>query len=585
MGVIPHALYSDLLKDLSDSVGESVAMKIASGQTDWPEITFRERAASSIYQSLLKKFESGLNDETKRKALDKFLKVDSTCRDWVMRVDENFGDDLLLGEFRNLLWRFWHRGLNPLVDHDFDVLNNGGVGPGSGVGSPGGDFYTKLFSSDLTHTRPDLYFWYKRYIRSWPEWCNAENVRVNDRGSAKIVEGNRLDFVPKNDDISRSICVEPVLNMFYQLGFGHIISSRIEELWGVNLKVQQFKNRELARKGSWDQSFATIDLSSASDSISMEMLRCFLPRDFFRFLERYRSPTSLLPDGKRHVLNMVSTMGNGFTFPLQTMIFTCVVLSAMRLDELAPIYPRGRSEGNFGVNGDDIVIPTRIFGKVTRLLHLLGFTLNADKTFVEGPFRESCGGDYFQGRNLRGVYIKRLHGPQDSFSVVNQLNLFSTRTGILLPRLVKRLLKGCPFLLVPRWENDDSGVKVPFSVARKHIRVDRDTQSILYFALTPDSPPCIRVADSALFIPDSFKPRIFNLPGLYLSFLQGSVNSNTIPLIPKEVRYRRKPRVAPNWDFAFKGDLLEGNAMTIQLFQGWFDWSRWETVAYLNLFG
>jgi hypothetical protein len=530
-----------------------------------------------------------MTSETQRKALFKFEQVNSACENW--KLDERtfrFGDDFLLGEVRNFIYRFWFRNGQPLVDHPFQFLEKGAVGPGAAIGSPGGDFYSKLFDSRLSATSSSLYFWYRNYSRSIAEWSSAELTRKLEHGDPQIVEGNRLSFVPKNDDISRSICTEPVLNMYFQLGFGSILSSRLEEIWGINLKTQQFKNRELARLGSWTGQFSTIDLSSASDSISLQMLRWLLPPDFLRWLEFMRSPTSKLPDGRRVCLNMVSTMGNGYTFPLQTLIFTAVVMSAFRMDELAPIYPRGSSQGNFAVNGDDIVVPTRVTEKVLRLLHLLGFTVNSDKTFVEGPFRESCGGDYFEGRNLRGVFVKRLKDPQDLYSVINQLNLFSTRTGILLPRAVQYLLSKVRFLPVPVWESDDAGIKMPYSVARRFVGYCKDTQSTLYYAWTPTPPPSIRIGDWVLFTPRGFKRREFNSSGLFLSVLQGSVNSNSIPLIPKLVRYKRKPRIAPNWDtpITVTGDSFpEGSdTMTIRLFSGRFAWSRWETATYLNLF-
>lgn len=594
MGIHPHALYSTLHDDLALAIGKTDADSIRDGYTDWPGISPRSRAASSLWSSLFKKLKTGMTEETKAKALAKFLQVNSACSNW-RRVEEQFGDDFLLGEFKRLIWEFWHLpGCIPLVDHDYDILKRGEVGPGASISSPGGDFYTKFFSSRLSATSRVLYDTYRRYIRSFPEWSNAESVRLLQEGEPDIVDSNRLSFVPKNDDISRSICTEPVLNMLYQLGFGNILLERLQNLWGINLKVQQFKNRELARKGSLFGSFATIDLSSASDSISLRMLEEFLPPDFLRWLVKFRCPKSRLPDGTLVDLKMISTMGNGYTFPLQSVIFSAVVLSAMRMDGLAPVFPHGVSEGNFGVNGDDIVVPTRIAAKVLRLLHLLGFQPNRDKTFVEGPFRESCGGDYYLGSNIRGVFIKRLTRPQDLYAVVNQLNLFSTRTGILLSKTVQLLTKKLRHLYVPRWENDDSGIRVPFSLVKRHLQGDPDLHgSIRYYAWVPDEPPKLSILErGVIVVPRGFKRRNFNLSGLMVTLLQGSVNSHSISLRPRdkdEIRYRRKPRIAPNWDypstFVVGGSLLSEDAMTVRLFASRIDWSRWETVVYLNLYG
>lgn len=582
MGINSYALYSRLYSDLSEAISQSSLDRIKRGDEVWPGMTFKERAASSLISSLLKKQESGLNEETKRKALEKFLLINDKCRLWRLVDNELPCDDFLLGEVRNFVYRFWNDGVRPLADHHYDFLSRGRVGPGSAIGSIGGDFYTKLFSSRMATTSPGLYNMYRRYIAGFPEWKNAEETRLLSYGEPDIVKGNRLDFVPKNDDISRSICVEPSLNMFYQLGFEQILNERLANFWGVNLQYQQFKNRELARKGSFDGSFATIDLSSASDSISLPMLKWLLPPDFYSWLEKFRSPVSRLPNGEHVELHMISTMGNGYTFPLQTIIFSAIVLAAFRLDGLAPIFPFGDESGNFGVNGDDIVVPTRIYPKVLRLLHLLGFTPNQAKTFVEGPFRESCGGDYFEGRNLRGVYIKTLQGPHDYYSVINQLNLFSTRTGILLPRLVQHLLSKCRFLPVPIWENDSCGIKVPFCVAKDRVGYSRDTQSILYRAWTPLSPPVIRIQDSTLRTPRGYKPREYNSSGLFISILQGSVSPEGINLLPgkvKGVRYRTKSRIACNWDTPLQSDVR-----TVRLFASWFVFQRWESSVYLNLY-
>jgi hypothetical protein len=590
MGIRPHALYSRLYSDLSTQISPLALHNLKNKVFDWPEMSLKEQAAASLSNSLLKKWEGSMTNETKQKALQKFLLINHECDSWRLVADERYGDDMLLGELKQFIWEFWNlRRRDPLVDHPYQMLERGEVGPGSAVGSIGGDFYTKLFSSRTATTNRSLYYWYRRYIRGFPEWNNAELARIETHGDIEIVEGNRLDFVPKNDDISRSICVEPTLNMFYQLGFGNILSSRLRDYWGIDLKYQQFKNRELARRGSLDESFSTIDLSSASDSISLKMLEWLLPRDFFAWLKLLRCSSSRLPNKERLALNMVSTMGNGFTFPLQTIIFAGVVLSAMKLDGIAPIFPRGLHQGNFGVNGDDIVVPKSCTLKVLRLLHLLGFKCNKEKTFVEGPFRESCGGDFREGRNIRGVYIKTLNGPHDYYSVINQLNLFSTRTGILLPSLVQLLLSKVRYLPVPVWENDNSGVKVPFSIVKKSVRVDRNTQSILYYAWTSLPPPSIRIGDWYLKTPKGFKRREFNSSGLFLSVLQGSVNSTGIPLRPRATIYRAKPRIACNWDCPVTSSspifrLDEGDARMVQLFASWFHQGRFESAVYLNLF-
>jgi len=481
MGLNPTALYTHLLGDVKGQISEAAYNSIVGGYFLWPGMTRKEAAVASIVRSCLKKLKPDSSEILDARASEKFLQCNEACRTWVVPEPVSSYQDELLGEFRRALYKFWYKdGTNAIFDHDYDALYYGRCGPGSAIDSRGGDWYVKLYDSSLTHTKPYLYELYKRYIKSFPEWSNAESIRHGNHGEASVVEGNRLSFVPKNCDISRTICVEPTLNMFYQLGFGHVLERRLEECFGINLANQQLKNRELARQGSIFDNYVTIDLSSASDSISLSMLKWCLPPSWYSWLVKYRSERCKI-GASYHDLHMVSTMGNGFTFPLQTILFSCVVIAAMKVHDRKILYPRGVDYGNFGVNGDDIICERECSTSVMWLLNTLGFVINRDKTFIEGPFRESCGADFFQGVNIRGVYVKQLDTQQDAYAVINQLNLFSTRTGIILKGSVKYLLARVRKDFVPRYDNDDSGIKVPQSMLR--IVSDKDCQALVLLCL------------------------------------------------------------------------------------------------------
>lgn len=561
MGAYPDVLYQNLLSDLGP--GET--------KTFFPGMSTREAAAASIRSSLLKKLETKNSDVLDSRALLKFLEVNCACGSWSLSLDNSW-DEVLVGELRRTLYEFFYPKGMPIHDSIDQCFHYGRTGPGAAVGARGGDFYTKMFSSPLTATSSGLYLAYKNYISSYPEWSNAEFIRTAHFGEVDVVEGSRLSFVPKNDKISRTICIEPSLNMFAQLGFGHILERRLLDAYGINLADQPQKNRELARRGSIGQGFVTIDLSSASDSMSLKMLEYFLPSTLLGLLKNLRSKKTLIPGLGYTSLDMVSSMGNGFTFPLQTIFFASIVVASARARGLTLRYPRGNDFGSFGVFGDDIICSDLIVRDVLRLLHLTGFKINDDKTFVEGPFRESCGSDFYNGVNIRGVYVKRLQTPQDHVSVINQLNLFSTRTGIKLPKTVQYLLGNTKFIPVPRWDNDDSGVKVPFSMISKKLRRDKNL-TLLYRRYEPIGKR-LRINESAIITPRGAKPRIYNPSGLYMSFLQRSVNSCSIGVRHDLVRYKSVLGVAPSWDFT----------PTTHPIDGWFNWQRWDTAVYLNLF-
>ena len=219
------------------------------------------------------------------------------------------------------------------------------------------------------------------------------------RFNAEVVQGSRLVTVPKNAKTDRTICIEPDLNMYFQKGIGKVIRRRLNR-WGLLKADAQQYNAELAREGSANGRLATVDLSSASDSIHLELLGQLLPQDWCGLVELTRSPQVVLPDGGLHLLRKVSSMGNGYTFELETLFF--YALSSAVIDLLAT----GGMDHRCTVFGDDIIIAVELVPALEQVLDGLGFTLNRKKTFATGPFRESCGKHYFLGSDVSPFYIR-----------------------------------------------------------------------------------------------------------------------------------------------------------------------------------
>jgi hypothetical protein len=99
-------------------------------------------------------------------------------------------------------------------------------------------------------------------------------------------------------------------------------------------------------------------------------------------------------------------MGNGATFPCETLVFYCIIKA---IGELAGV------GGIYSVYGDDLIYPSRIHKYVTGIFPQLHLKLNLDKTFVNYPFRESCGSDFYRGQDVRPYFIK---GEQQSLTRV-----------------------------------------------------------------------------------------------------------------------------------------------------------------------
>lgn len=565
----PVVLYQALLKDLSSHLPSEVISQLQAGTPvdSWPDITPKEYACLSLGKAFYKKFVDVTEPEADARALSKFLSVNERCKTWRLDSLQTWEEEAL-GTVKRHLDNFFYSGPDCLIPNLSYLFEIGRCGPGSSIGSVGGDEYTKMYSSPLSVASEALYRAYRTSIQAHPDLLHAELFRYQEYGEPMLVEGNRLSFVPKQRDISRVICIEPTLNMYAQLGLGALLERRLRQYFGIDLATQPDKNRELAYQGSLNQRYGTIDLESASDSMSVKMLEYILPGEVFSYLDVLRSPTSMLPSGELVDLNMVSTMGNGFTFPLQTIIFASVVSAAYDMYSLERVRGTRSSPGNWGVFGDDIVVDVKVYRLVCRLLSLLGFVVNAGKSFFEGPFRESCGADYFSGQPVRGVYVKTLQTQQDRCVVLNRLHEWSAQTGVFLPRTTQYLFRTVQKRFVPIWANHDAGIKVPFW-AISEMRRSKHLQSILYRSWEPRTKHINLLAFGDL----ARNRRIYNPFGLYLSFLRGHIRNMQLTSRQEEQLYVTKTRVAPCWDQPRTLLVTDTN------------WQRWNTAVWFTLSG
>ncbi len=508
--------------------------------------TDKQVAAFCLRDSLLKKFNEGEHPSPSAcsAALDKFMAVNQRCGEWAYNPEFS-KDEEVFGEIRKIIENFWFvGGDSPLVSDVRDIFMHGGAGPGASIAARGTDFYTKMFDSPLSSTEGLPEIW-ERCVASSPTHFLAEARRSGLHGTT-IVGSSKYSFVNKTVTVARGICTEPTINMWYQLGLGAIIEARLESRFGISLENQPERNRWLARAGSLGGGLVTIDLESASDSLSLGMLKALLPRSFYQTLCMFRCPATTLPTGSELVLNMISTMGNGFTFPLQTMLFAAVVHGVKEWHRKGGLkLPLGRH--NFGVFGDDIICPTEYARDVVRALNLLGFKVNAGKSFVEGPFRESCGADFFNGFNVRGVYIKSLRTEQDVYVAINNLNRWTARTGIYLNQSITYLTTAIKNVrYVPFDVGDDSGLHTPRSYVPFRVKSVQGLDS--YSCFEPARWEFLILGGVVWTYRDQVM-RSYNPDGLMLSFLDGRIRGYAVSLRQKRPRYVTRRRVTPRWDY------------------------------------
>jgi hypothetical protein len=431
-------------------------------------------ALESLRNSLLKKF-IGEDDGTEErlrdsKALDLFLANNEDCRNWNYNPATEDLVRVAIGEAQATLDSFCHpnagRGLVLTFNEIIKYLD---VGSGANVGHTNVDFYSKVCASQLTATSEGLYDLYRTAIREDPVWNPSEVQREKELGH-RIVSGSQITFALKNREISRTICTEPTLNMLFQKGIEKVLLKRLRVFFGIDLQVQQERNREMARIGSLDGRFATIDLKSASDRNSINMVKMFFPSTFTKWLDFARSPCAVTPSGVPVEMHMISSMGNAFTFPLQTILFSGIVAGCYRalgIPLQRPVYSDMSTNGNFAVFGDDIIVRTEAYDLVCTVLETIGHIVNRDKSFSKGLFRESCGSDWYSGRNVRGVYIKRLEDDCDLNSAINRLNAWSGKNGVLLENTIRYLIECLDKkYFVPMHEMETSGIRVPEHLVR-----------------------------------------------------------------------------------------------------------------------
>lgn len=260
-------------------------------------------------------------------------------------------------------------------------------------------------NSTITGTAVEIEWFRKNYLHSDPilamavEGCTFDSI-------SSLAQIN----VPKSYKIMRPVKPNTLIGSFRSYGLGKLIQSRLA-CAGLDITKLQQIHRDLARTASRRLHLATADLSSASDSFQPHLVNMLLPRKWYNALKLGRTPYYTLKSVKGEILYSPSfmAMGIGFTFPVQTLLFYSLLLSLQQLTGL---------HGRISVYGDDLIYPIRLHPYVEVLFSDLGFQLNKDKTFAEGLFRESCGGDFYDAVDVRPT----------------------------MPQGVQRVLKGLPVL-------------------------------------------------------------------------------------------------------------------------------------------
>lgn len=315
----------------------------------------------------------------------------------------------------------------------------------------------------------------------------------------------RVVTVPKTLKTPRIIAIEPVHMQYVQQGLMEILVDALESraMHGALGFLDQVPNKELARVSSETREFATLDLSEASDRVSYQLAEAVFA-DYpllWKWIDACRSKRADVPGVGVFHLAKFASMGSALCFPVEAMVFLTIIHAGWRESNPTQLYKtRSRFLQRVRVYGDDIIVPTDMAQSVSYFLDLFGLKVNEHKSFVTGKFRESCGGDFYDGIAVKPVYFRR-NLPETRRDASEMLSTVSTRNQLyksgqwLAARWLDSYLEGiAPFPVV----SDESPVLGRHTFLQSSLRAERICSRLhreLVFGLVQSSKPPVSPLD------------------------------------------------------------------------------------------
>ena len=392
------------VKILLDNNEFSQIVKLSFNPLDYNDVEIARRSLQCT--ELLRKHEDlPTNIDLSQVAFDGFFEAERSCDVTNERLLASHSHDELIFSVRQKIADI----LGSFVPDEFFEL--GGWGPGVTLTRRGEEATpTNKFRDYLEVTEPLGRFLKPILGAVYPHW----------QPSLVPYEGNRVITVPKNAKTDRVIAVEPSGNLWFQKAVGTMIRKRLRS-HGVDLQDQTI-NRELCRLGSVHGRLATVDFSAASDSISYLSVLELIPFEWFKVLDLLRSPRGYVSETLIEY-EKFSSMGNGFTFELESLIFFAIAKCVCQRDFSKP-------NGDFiNIYGDDLIIPSRHIDACLDAFAFFGFKINASKSFSDSYYRESCGAHFWNGTDITPIYLRRyLSSNTEIYSFHNRVVELSRRT-------------------------------------------------------------------------------------------------------------------------------------------------------------
>jgi len=338
------------------------------------------------WTKVFSKYRVPASDEKVNEAITGFKsrvtrKHNITCKGVIMRQARRILADLLMPDGK------LHPSIAQWVEEPF-----GKHGPGAVAGGEKGrnkwDFEPISSIQD-----PRIFQWRDEELSHWYEMDDGTYVP-----EAKLPI-SRLCVVPKDHRGPRIICAEPKEIQFAQQGLARVLCNIVASDPIASRHIHFRDQRPNFRLSRYYKRVATVDLSDASDHVSMALMRAIFPREVCDILSRVRSILVRDPDEELTRVYCYATMGSALCFPVETLVFWAIAQACVpdNVKEAADVL----------VFGDDIIVPLEYLDRVCDSLQQCDLIINRKKTCGPcTPVRESCGSWFWFGKDARCVQIK-----------------------------------------------------------------------------------------------------------------------------------------------------------------------------------
>jgi hypothetical protein len=353
---------------------------------------------------LWKKPKMACDTDREAAAADRFFQVEEELR--VLTPNIVRKDDLL-DNVAGILWS----QVFPEIDSN-DIVCRHGPGVTADRYSLNGRYRIREWYTRSELTFPAARHAFHNYGSACGEWGASAGIEGIRYWDIRDEPGVRVVFVPKTMASPRVIAIEPSAMQYLQQGLMTYTVERLERhrLTARSIRFSdQTVNQRLALQSSVDKRLATLDLKDASDRVHLALVqRIFKRSGILEYLEDTRSLHATLPDGRNLVLSKFASMGSAMCFPVEAMVFYTLVQTAMHSHhgKRPTSSSIRRFSRDIAIYGDDIIVPVDVADAVTDYLEAYGLKVNVAKSFRHSLFRESCGGDYFNGHDVKPVYAR-----------------------------------------------------------------------------------------------------------------------------------------------------------------------------------